>query len=227
MNVFTVSEGWKTTYPGAAVGILAMRDVVNPQRHPALDERKQELERDLRSRYAGYDRADLKALPILEAYGEYYRRLKKTYHVQLQLESVVFKSKSIPAVAALVEAMFVAELKNLLLTAGHDLAAVEEPVGVDVAEGSERYVRLNGQEQQVKAGDMMIADAQGIISSVLYGPDQRTRITAGTKQVLFTVYAPPGIGNEAMQKHLEDIRDNVLLVAPQAKVETLKVYGAQ
>ena len=227
MNVFTVSEGWKTTYPGAAVGILAMRDVVNPQRHPALDERKQELERDLRSRYAGYDRADLKALPILEAYGEYYRRLKKTYHVQLQLESVVFKSKSIPAVAALVEAMFVAELKNLLLTAGHDLAAVEEPVGVDVAEGSERYVRLNGQEQQVKAGDMMIADAQGIISSVLYGPDQRTRITAGTKQVLFTVYAPPGIGNEAVQKHLEDIRDNVLLVAPQAKVETLKVYGAQ
>jgi len=71
----------------------------------------------------------------------------------------------------------------------------------------------------------MIADAEGVISSVLYGPDQRTRITAGTKQVLFTVYAPPGIGEEAVRAHLEDIRDNVLLVAPQAQVETLKVYG--
>ena len=225
--MFTVSKGWKTAYPGAAVGILVMRDVVNPKRHPALEERKEELERDLRSRYAGYDRACLKALPVLEAYGAYYRKFKKTYHVQLQLESVVFKGKSIPSVSALVEAMFVAELKNLLLTAGHDLAAIQEPVGVDVAEGSERYIRLNGQEQQLKPGDMMIADAQGVISSVLYGPDQRTRITTGTEQVLFTVYAPSGIGNEAVQKHLEDIRDNVLLVAPQAKVEALKVYGTE
>jgi len=214
--VFTVSEGWKTTYPGAAVGVLITQDVANPQRHPALDERKEELEKELRTHYAGYDRADMKALPVLEAYGAYYRRFRKTYHVRLQLESVVFKSKSIPAVAALVEAMFVAELKNLLLTAGHDLAAVKEPVGVDVAEGSERYVLLNGQEQQLKPGDMMIGDAVGVISSVLYGPDQRTRITPETKQGLFTVYAPPGIGNDAVQKHLEDIRDNVLLVAPQA-----------
>ena len=167
----------------------------------------------------------MKSLPVLEAYNAYYRQFKKTYHVQLQLESVVFKGKSIPSVAALVEAIFVAELKNLLLTAGHDLAAAQKPVRVDVAEGSERYIRLNGQEQQLKPGDMMIADAEGVISSVLYGPDQRTRITAGTKQVLFTVYAPPGIGEEAVRAHLEDIRDNVLLVAPQAQVETLKVYG--
>ena len=225
--MFTVSKAWKTAYPGAAVGILAMREVVNPQRHPALDECKEELEKELRSRYAGYDRADLKALPVLEAYNAYYRKFKKTYHVQLQLESVVFKGKSIPAVVALVEAMFVAELKNLLLTAGHDLAAVKEPVGVDVAKGSERYVRLNGQEQQLKPGDMMIADAEAVISSVLYGPDQRTRINPGTKQVLFTVYAPPGIGEEAVHAHLEDIRDNVLLVAPEAQVETLEVYGTE
>ena len=167
----------------------------------------------------------MKGLPVLEAYNAYYMKFKKTYHVQLQLESVVFQGKSIPRVSSLVEAMFVAELKNLLLTAGHDLAAVHKPVGVDVAEGSGRYIRLNGQEQQLKPGDMMIADAEGIISSVLYGPDQRTRITAETQQVLFTVYAPPGIGEEAVQQHLEDIRDNVLLVAPQAKVEALKVYG--
>ena len=225
MKVFTVSEAWRTTYPRAAVGILTMHEVVNPQRDTALDERKEELERDLRARYAGYDRAGLKALSVLEAYGAYYKKFKKTYHVQLQLESVVFKGKSIPSVSSLVEAMFVAELKNLLLTAGHDLTAIQKPVGVDIAEGSERYIRLNGQEQQLKPGDMMIADAEGVISSVLYGPDQRTRITAGTQQVLFTVYAPPGIGEKAVCEHLEDIRDNVLLVAPQAKVETLKVYG--
>jgi DNA/RNA-binding domain of Phe-tRNA-synthetase-like protein len=130
-------------------------------------------------------------------------------------------------VAALVEAMFMAELQNLLLTAGHDLEAVQMPVKLDVAEGTERYIQLNGQEQELKPGDMMIADAQGIISSVIYGPDRRTRITSETRQVLFTVYAPPGIGEQAVYDHLRDIQANILLVAPEADVVLLEVYGTE
>jgi DNA/RNA-binding domain of Phe-tRNA-synthetase-like protein len=225
--VFIVSEAWKTAYPGAAVGVLVMRNVVNPEGHAALDKRKEELEAQLRARFSDYDRAALKALPTIQAYDAYYKRYKKTYHVQLQLESVIFKGRSIPRVAALVEAMFMAELKNLLLTAGHDLEAVQMPVKLDVAEGSERYIRLNGQEQELKPGDMMIADAQGVISCVLYGPDRRTQITSETRQVLFTVYAPPGIGEPAVHDHLQDIQANVLLVAPQADVELLEVYGTK
>jgi len=225
--MFTVSETWKTTYPGAAVGILAMRGVTNPKRHTALDKRKEELENQLRTRFSSFDRAALKALPTFQAYNAYYKRFKKTYHVQLQLESVVFKGKSIPCVAALVEAMFMAELKNMLLTAGHDLEALQMPVKIDVADGSERYVRLNGQEQQLKSGDMIIADAQGILSSVIYGPDSRTRITSETRQVFFTVYAPPGIGEQTVYKHLEDIQAYVLLFAPEAEVELLKVYSTE
>ncbi len=222
-----VSEAWKRAYPGAAVGVLVVRDVLNPERHAALDKRKEELENQLRARFSDYDRAALKALPTIQAYNAYYKRYKKTYHVQHQLESVAFKGKPIPRVAALVEVMFVAELKNLLLTAGHDLDAVQVPVKLDVAEGSERYIRLNGQEQGLKPGDMMIADAQGVISCVLYGPDRRTRITPETRQVLFTVYAPPGIGEQAVHDHLQDIQANVLLVAPQADVELLEVVGTK
>ena len=220
-----VSEAWKTAFPGAAVGILAMCNVVNPDRHPALDSCKAELENQLRSRFSGHSRAALKALPPIQVYNAYYKRFKKTYHVQLQLESVALKGKSIPRVAALVEAMFVAELKNLLLTAGHDLEATQMPVRLDVSDGSERYTRVNGQEQVLKPGDMMIADAQGVISSVIYGPDQRTRITSDTRQVLFTVYAPAGIREQAVRQHLQDIQANVILVAPEAEVVSLEVYG--
>ena len=224
--MFTVTKKWRATYPGAAVGVLAMRDVANPKQHAGLEQQKVDLEEQLRARYAGYDRAALRALPELQAYHTFYKLFKKTYHLQLQLESVVLKGKSIPRVAALVEAMFMAELQDLLLTAGHDLEAVQLPAGIDVADGSERFVRINGQEQQLKAGDMMIADAQGIISSVLYGPDQRTQITPETQQILFTAYAPPGIGQEKVRGHLHNIRDNVLLVVPQAEVDLLEVYIA-
>jgi DNA/RNA-binding domain of Phe-tRNA-synthetase-like protein len=225
MQELIVSDAWKKAYPGASIGILAMRDVTNPAHHPALDRRKEELERELRSRYAGYDRAKLKALSVLQAYSAYYRRFRKTYHVQLQLESVAFKDKPIPSVAALVETMFMAELDDLLLTSGHDLEAAQPPIRVDVADGSERFTRMNGQEQQLKAGDMIIADEIDILSSVIYGPDRRTQISSDTRQVLFTTYAPPGIEPQIVRQHLEGIRDNVLLVSPQAKVIRLQVYG--
>ena len=224
--MFTVTEAWRTAYPGASVGVLAMHDVANPATHAALEARKAELEADLRAHFAGYDRAALKALSTLQAYSAYYKRFNKTYHVQHQLESVALKGRPIPSVAALVEAMFMAELKNQLLTAGHDMDALDLPAGIYVAEGSECYVRLDGQEQQLKAGDMFIADAQGVMSSILYGPDRRTQIRPGTRRVLFTVYAPPGIEAAAVQQHLQDIQANVHLVTPEAQTELLSVFSA-
>jgi len=62
---------------------------------------------------------------------------------------------------------------------------------------------------------------------VIYGPDQRTRITSDTRQVFFTVYAPAGIGAEAVRQHLHDIQANVVLVSPEAEVESLEVYIAE
>ena len=224
--MFIVTETWKTNYPKAAVGILVMKNVSNPKHHPALAARKAELENQLRTRFADYDRSAIKAIPTIQAYSIYYRRFRKTYHVQLQLESVAQKGKSIPRVAALVEAMFMAELKNLMLTAGHDLDVAQQPIRIDVADGSERYVLINGQEQVLKAGDMYIADAQGVISSIIYGPDRRTQITAKTRQAIFTVYAPEGIEQEAVRRHLKDMRDNVMLVTPEAEVTELEVYTA-
>ena len=53
----------------------------------------------------------------------------------------------------------------------------------------------------------------------------RTRIAPETRQVLFTVYAPPGIREQSVYEHLEDIQANVMLVAAQAEAETLAVYG--
>ena len=223
MQELLVTEVWRTAYPGASIGILAMRAVANPTGHALLDRRKRELEQQLCSRYSGYDRAALKALAVIRAYTSYYRRFRKTYHVQLQLESVVLKGKPIPSTPALVQAMFMAELKHLLLTSGHDLQEVQLPFQIRVSDGTERFVRINSEEQQLKKGDMFIADAQGILSSVIYGPDQRTRITPDTHQVLFTSYVPKGIDRELVYEHLQDIRDSILLVSPKAEVLSLDI----
>ena len=225
-TMLTISENWRTTYPGAAAGILAMRGVSNPEHHAGLEARKVALEERLQTQFAGQTKAELKALPTIQAYTAYYKRFKKTYHLLLQLESVALKGRPIPRVAALVEAMFVAELEDLLLTAGHDLAKIEPPLTLDVADGSEGFVNIAGKENVLKPGDMVIADAQGVLSSIIYGSDRRTMITPDTQQVVFTTYAPTGIGAEAVREHLRHIQANVLLFAPDAETVVLDVYSA-
>jgi DNA/RNA-binding domain of Phe-tRNA-synthetase-like protein len=220
-----ISSSWKSVYPGSSIGVLVMHGVENPQQHPQLDEKKKDLEDTLRAQFSSYDRTSLRAIPVLASYRDYYKRFNETYHVQHQLETLVFKNRHIPRVAALVEAMFMAELKNLLLTAGHDLNAIKSPLRIDVAKGTESYIRMNGEEQTLKAGDMMIADANGIVSCIIYGPDSRTRIRPETDRVVFTVYAPPGIEERDVSRHLEDIRENVTVIAPGASVELLETFG--
>lgn len=222
--MFEVTSAWKSIYPEAHAGVLVMRAVANPAHHAALESKKAALEEQLRAQFAGQDRAAIASHPVLRAYSEYYRQFKKTYHIQLQLESIVLKGKSIPSVAALVESMFMAEMQDMLLTAGHDLDTLKLPLRLDVATGSEAYTLLRGEEQALKPGDMMISDQEGVISSIVYGPDQRTQITPNTQNVIFTVYAPPGIDEQTVTEHLQHIRDNVLVFASQAQVELLKVY---
>jgi DNA/RNA-binding domain of Phe-tRNA-synthetase-like protein len=221
--VLSLTDHWKATYPGTGVGILKMSGVANPESSGALDARTSQIESDLRARYSGADRATIKSIPSIHAYSEYYRRFKKTYHVQLQLESVLLKGRPIPGMRALVKAMVTAELKNQLLTAGHDVTLLDGTLTASVASGDESYVRMGGAEQQLKAGDMFIADDTGIISSVLYGPDARTGIGVGTEHVCFTVYGVSGVSPATIQAHLGDIRDFVLLTTPSAEVDLLEV----
>jgi DNA/RNA-binding domain of Phe-tRNA-synthetase-like protein len=222
---FELSTTWKSTFPEAHAGVLVMRDVANPAQHAALESQKAALEAQLHAQWLGQDRVAMANHPVLRAYQAYYRRFKKTYHVQLQLESIVLKGRSLPSVAGLVEAMFMAEVENLLLTAGHDLDVLDLPIRLEVANGDEYYTLLQGQEQVLKAGDMLMADRTGVISSILYGPDRRTQITAGTRNVVYTVYAPTGIDGPTVQRHLQTIQQNVLLIAPKARVELSQVFG--
>jgi DNA/RNA-binding domain of Phe-tRNA-synthetase-like protein len=220
-----VADSWRATHPDAHVGVVALRNVHNPARHDGLDARRQTLEAAIRERFAGLTRAQLNDLPAIKAYNAFYRPFGKSYHVLLQLESIALKGKPLTSPSALVQAMFMAEVEGQLLTAGHDLDAIAPPLTIAASTGDETYTRINGQPQQLKPHDMYMADAKGVVSSVIYGPDQRTRITADTRAVLFVTYAPTGIGETALRQHLDRIAEYVRLVSPAATVEEARIVG--
>ena len=219
-----VAPGWTQTIPGAHVGMLAIEGVSNPSSHDELERRAGEMVSTLRERYAGQQRAQLAALPVISAYQRHYRAFGQTYHVLRQLESVALKGKPLASPSALVLAMFAAELDSLLLTAAHDLDALVPPIVIDASTEGERFVGLGGREHILHAGDMLMRDRDGIISAVIYGPDQRTQLHAGTKRVLFTTYAPADIDPRAVRPHLSKIAELVRLVCPAALTVLERVY---
>ena len=217
-----VSDSWREKVPGACVGCMVVEQVANPAQCEQLDEQKGQLEAELRKTYTS--REKIADLATMQAYQRYYKQFGKNYHVLAQLESVAVKGKPIPHVAALVEAMFMAELKNGLLTAGHDYETLQLPLTMAVATGEETYETMNGKTQTTKVGDMVIADSVGIISSILQGPDARTRIVPATRKAVFLIYAPPGIALESVLAHLSDIYFYIKLISPDAVIELQKVY---
>ena len=221
-----VSERWHETFPGARVGVVLLANVDNSRRAKPLDQWKQKVESSLREKYSGFSRADLLELEVLKAYRDYYRQFNKTYHVQLQLESLVHKGKSLPNISPLVDSNFAAELNTLILTAGHDADLLRNPVRIDTTQLGDEFTQMNGVPKPLKPGDMMMSDADGIVCTIIYGQDQRTPISPKTRRALYVAYAPPGVSAAAVDEQLDSVRKNVLLFAPETETELLHVYTA-
>ena len=214
----TATAAWRERHPGALIGILEISGVANAPTS-ALDERKRGIETALRERYRGFSRGDFVAAPVLSDYVRYYRSFGKTYHVQLQLESIVLKGKSLPTISPLVDVNFMAELETLVLTAGHDAARLQLPVTIDAAAPGERMTQMNGSTASMQPGDMLMRDAGGIACSILYGQDNRSPISGTTRRALYVAYGVPGVGQDAISAQFARIVEYVRLFAPGCMVE--------
>jgi len=218
------SFAWRQAYPGAHVGALLLDDVCNSPPAPALVAALASIERDLRSTFAAADRATLLAQPTLAAYQRHYRAFGQTYHVLRQVESVALKGRPLASPGGgLVSAMFGAELESGLLTAGHDADALAGDLLIDCAHEGDRFVGIGGTERTARPGDMLMRDGHGIISAVLDGPDERTRLGPSTRRALFVTYAPQGIKAAAVRTHLERLAELVRLTAPEASTGQLTI----
>jgi DNA/RNA-binding domain of Phe-tRNA-synthetase-like protein len=225
LSISTTAE-WRTTHPGAIIGILEISGVDNTHTSPQLDEQKRETETRLRENYKGFTRQDFLSLPVMSAYDQYYKKFNKTYHVQLQVESIVLKGKSLPDVSPLVDSNFIAEVETLILTAGHDVVKLHGSISMDVSREGDQITQMNGAAKVIRAGDMIMKDANGICCSIIYGQDNRSPISSETSHVLYVAYAPAGVSAEVVDSQLGRIEENVRLFSPNANVERHQLFSA-
>jgi DNA/RNA-binding domain of Phe-tRNA-synthetase-like protein len=219
MIAISLTPDWKTAYPEGAIGLLEVSGVNNSAPSPALEAEKRRLEADLRRRHRDFTRRELLALPVLAAYHAYYRRFDKTYHVLLQLESLLFKGRDLPQVSPLVDANFMAEMEVLTLAASHDADRLQPPITLDICRPGDLLHQMGGALRLQLPGDMAMREATGLACTILYGQDDRSPVTPATTHALYVVYAPPGVGRPAVAAHIGALLHYIKLFAPGVVVE--------
>jgi DNA/RNA-binding domain of Phe-tRNA-synthetase-like protein len=226
MLLISATEEWRIAHPGAVIGLLELSGVENSYPSAKLDERKRETEARLRERFKGFTRQDFLSLPVMSDYERYCKRFNKTYHVQLQVESIVLKGKNLPDVSPLVDANFVAEVETLVLTAGHDAARLRGSISMDVSREGDHITQMKGDSKAIRPGDMIMRDADDICCSIIYGQDNRSLISSETSHVLYVSYAPAGVPSETVDGQLRRIAENVRLFSPTAVMEQHRLLSA-
>lgn len=221
--MFSIDNNILASYPSTKTGILVMRGVSysgsckGSEITAVID--------GLHQKYGHLDRAALKELHPIGAYVAYYKRFGSSYHLLPQLESMLKGKKSVHSESGLLQAMFLSELDGMLLTAGHDLSKLQLPLQLKIATGAEVYQSISGREVTAVQNDMMLCDQTGTISSILRGPDYRSRITEATTDVLFSIYAPPGIEAYYIEKNLNKLENRIRSLSPSAKTELLQIFS--
>jgi DNA/RNA-binding domain of Phe-tRNA-synthetase-like protein len=162
----------------------------------------------------------------MAVYDRYYARFNKTYHVQLQLESIILKGKHLPTVSPAADANFMTEVETLILTAGHDVQKLRGPIWMDVSREGEQMTQMTGAAKAIRPGDMIMRDAEGICCSIIYGQDARSPISPETMHALYVAYAPAGIAAEMVDHQLRGIEENVRLFSAEAVVKQKRLLVA-
>ena len=223
---FEVTPGVAALLPGAHFATLTAHGLDTPVDRPAFDALLAgELAR-LPQAHPAYERAVATRQPPLLPYTTYFKRFKKTYPVLLQFESVLLKGRGIPPAGVPVEAMFLAELTHLLLGGGYDLDSTTGTLRVQVTTGTETFQTMSGEPQTVAPGDLCLRDDTGLLGNVIYGPEYRTRITETSRNVMFIVYAVPGVPPAAARAQLAALGSYLHTGLPDAELGPIQVWAA-
>lgn len=105
----------------------------------------------------------------------------------------------------LVQALLLSEMTTGLLMGAQDAAAIMQSLLCDIAGENESFRGMRG-DIQCRKGEIVLRDTEGIIATLLQGPDYRTRLRKDTKDVAFFIFSVPGIDGHHVQEAVDFLR---------------------
>jgi DNA/RNA-binding domain of Phe-tRNA-synthetase-like protein len=215
----TFSENLKARHKNVNLATMIVNDALNKEFDERLDKEKRALEKYIRENFKEPD-----AIGQVLKYNEFYFGFGENYPVKGQLRGIL-EGKEIPNISCLVEAMFMTELKYGCLMAGHDTDAIQGDLTLDIAQEGDAFVNIKDEEKELKKDDIVMRDSAGIIASVLYGPDNRTKIIPISKNIIYIAYFPFLTPRSKIVTIMADLANLLRLCeGPHVKIERMKIY---
>lgn len=115
-------------------------------------------------------------------------------------------------------------MESQLLSAGHDLDMTQGRLTVDVAAEPLAYRSISGKDQRLALNDLFLSDEAGVLSSIIGGPDYRTRITDTTRDCLYFVYGVEGITSQRIETRLETLASYLPKAINEVQIKSIDIY---
>jgi DNA/RNA-binding domain of Phe-tRNA-synthetase-like protein len=183
---FSKSHAYLAQYPGVAFGLALISGCRNFHNPPGFDQHKRRLLRKMRKRET------LAAITErIEIYNGFFEHFGQPCPLPQHLKRTIHSG--FPRYNLMVDAHFMAEMCAGILVAVTDYDRFEGPLTLDVADGGEHCTGLGHRDMVTRQGEIVLRDDREIVCILCQGPDEKTRVTEDTGNVLYYAYAVPGI----------------------------------
>jgi len=212
----TVSEAYKTRYPGVGFGLTLITGCKPVTDQQAYDHYKRKLLRKMRKRET---LAEITAR--INTYDSFFQSFGFECPLPKHLKRTV--NSGFPQYNLMVDAHFMAEMCAGILVAVTDYDRFDGKLTLDVAKAGEISKGMGQRDFVTKEGEIVLRDEKDIVCILCQGADDKTRVKDETKNVFFYAYAVPGIDSV----HLKDgltVAAETMGVFGGGKIEGIEIY---
>ncbi len=199
---FSLSSAYIAHYQGVPFGLTLISGCQNFTSSPGFDLYRRKLLRKMRKRE---NLAHISER--INIYDQFFEDFGYECPLPKHLRRTI--NSGFPKYNLMVDAHFMAEMCGGILVAVADYDRFEGAMTLDIANESEICRGMGGRDMTTKKDEIVLRDEQEIVCILCQGPDEKTRISDDTRNVLFYAYGVPGIEERYLREGLTIAADTM------------------
>jgi DNA/RNA-binding domain of Phe-tRNA-synthetase-like protein len=199
---FSLSSAYIAHYQGVPFGLTLISGCQNFTSLPGFDLYRRKLLRKMRKRE---NLAHISER--INIYDQFFEGVGYECPLPKHLRRTI--NSGFPKYNLMVDAHFMAEMCGGILVAVADYDRFEGAMTLDTANEGEICRGMGGRDMTTKKDEIVLRDEQDIVCILCQGPDEKTRISDDTRNVLFYAYGVPGIEERYLREGLTIAADTM------------------
>ena len=192
----TISDAYRNRFPNLGFGIGSIQDCVFFEKREDFKLYKREILRKLKRRVT---------LAQMEERIQLYDKFFQEWGYPCPLPGHFKRAVEMgfPIVNLYIDAHIIAEMCQGILVAIQDLDRFRGAWTLDLAREGETFQGVSGKAVICKDGEIVLRDEEGIVCSLFQGPDSKTKVDPGSRNIVVYVFAAPGVEENPVSDGLQ------------------------